>query len=153
MNLQEHIFRINELMNTGDSAVCKTCNARTITNIKTLDPNLQRLAGNFIDTVYNKLKISLTITDAFRTKEQQDTLYAQGRTKPGKIVTNLKGGESKHNFGKSFDVYMNKSDGSVDLKTPITPQIANIAKQMGLKWGGDWQNFKDYPHFELPTSA
>lgn len=38
-----------------------------------------------------KKGIYLIITEGFRTKEYQDVLYAKGRTKPGKIVTNAKG--------------------------------------------------------------
>ena len=38
-----------------------------------------------------KKKIYLIITEGFRTKKYQDQLYAKGRTKPGKVVTNAKG--------------------------------------------------------------
>ena len=38
-----------------------------------------------------------TVTSGFRTVEKQQSLYAQGRTKPGKIVTNADGVISKSN--------------------------------------------------------
>lgn len=39
------------------------------------------------------------IVQALRTIEEQNELYAQGRTKAGKKVTNAKGGQSYHNYG------------------------------------------------------
>ncbi|KPC97761.1 Peptidoglycan L-alanyl-D-glutamate endopeptidase CwlK precursor [Geobacillus sp. BCO2] len=48
--------------------------------------------------------IYIIITQGFRTIEEQNRLYALGRTKPGRIVTNARGGYSYHNFGLAFDV-------------------------------------------------
>lgn len=47
--------------------------------------------------------IALLVTRTYCSVEEQDELYAQGRTKPGKVVTNAKGGESAHNFRLAFD--------------------------------------------------
>ena len=44
------------------------------------------------------------IIAGLRTYAEQDALFAQGRTRPGRKVTNAKGGESNHNFGIAFDV-------------------------------------------------
>ena len=41
--------------------------------------------------------IKIRIVQSLRTIEEQNELFAQGRTKPGKIVTNAKGGSSYHN--------------------------------------------------------
>ena len=38
--------------------------------------------------------IDLLITSTYRDHESQNALYAQGRTAPGKRVTNAKGGQS-----------------------------------------------------------
>jgi peptidoglycan L-alanyl-D-glutamate endopeptidase CwlK len=46
----------------------------------------------------------LLITQGLRTWEEQDTLYAQGRTARGKIVTQARGGYSHHNFGLAVDL-------------------------------------------------
>lgn len=157
-NLNETIIRMRKNMGLITEA-CKNCNKRTIDSISNLDAELQKIATEFVDTVKNDLGMSLTITDGFRSYEQQDRLYCQGRQSdpycrkkglniPGKIVTRAKGGESNHNTGMAFDVYFQKQDGSVDLSKEITPEVAQIAKDLGLSWGGDWKN-KDYPHFEL----
>ena len=66
----------------------------------------------------------------------------------GNIVTYKKGGEGNHNFGKAIDVYF-KKNGKIITDKLITPEVAQIGKNLGLTWGGDWKNFKDFPHFEL----
>lgn len=141
---------------------CQNCDERTEKNINTLLPNIQTIAKQFVDRVKTELGKDIVVASGLRTFAEQDRLYCKGRPNDsyckkkglptaGKIVTKLKGGEGNHNFGKAFDVYLKKKDGQIDLKTPITQDIANIAKGMGLKWGGDWRNFKDLPHFELPA--
>jgi hypothetical protein len=48
--------------------------------------------------------IHILITSTLRTAAEQTELYAQGRTKPGKIVTNAKAWKSWHNVGRAFDI-------------------------------------------------
>ena len=40
------------------------------------------------------LNIDIRVTQGLRTVAEQEELYAQGRTTPGKIVTNCRGGQS-----------------------------------------------------------
>src|ERR1019366_5531638 len=47
--------------------------------------------------------IDIRVTQGLRTYAEQDALYAQGRTTPGRIVTNAKGGYSYHCFGLAID--------------------------------------------------
>lgn len=104
-----------------------------------------------------KKGIYLIITEGFRTEAKQDALYAQGRTKPGKIVTSAKGSDlsSQHQWGIAFDVAMNydvDGDGKVSDDTWNTKGFkaaAKIAKSVGLGWGGDWKGFVDNPHLYL----
>jgi peptidoglycan L-alanyl-D-glutamate endopeptidase CwlK len=106
---------------------------------------------------------SLTITNGYRSTEKQNKLYCKGRPNDefcvknqlstnGKIVTTKKGGCSKHNFKEAFDVYFTKPDGSPDLKTSMTDDVAKIGEELGLEWGGRWKNFTDKPHFQTPGS-
>lgn len=97
-----------------------------------------------------KQGIYLIITEGFRSKEYQDSLYAQGRTKPGKIVTNAKGStwSSQHMWGIAFDIAINDSKLLYDAAT--IRKVAVIAKGIGLGWGGDWKSIVDTPHFYLP---
>lgn len=105
-----------------------------------------------------ELGISILITDGFRSAEEQDRLYAQGRSAPGNIVTTVRSGESYHNFGLAIDFALKLEDGSVvwDLErddngngTSDWFEVANLGKALGFTWGGDWRNFKDYPHLEM----
>ena len=70
-------------------------------------------ARQLIEQAY-KEGINVIITQGLRTVEEQNELYAQGRTKPGKIVTNAKGGYSYHNYGLAFDFAVLNADGSVN---------------------------------------
>lgn len=96
-----------------------------------------------------KKGIYLIITEGFRSKEYQDSLYAKGRTKPGKIVTNAKGStySSQHMWGIAFDIAINDSKLVYDSGT--IKKVAAIAKKIGLGWGGDWTSIVDTPHFYL----
>jgi hypothetical protein len=90
------------------------------------------------------------VVQGLRTIEEQNALYAQGRTKPGAIVTNAKGGYSYHNYGLAFDFCMLKADGSLDwIVGQKWLRIAAIAKELGFEWGGDWTgSLIDNPHFQ-----
>ena len=99
----------------------------------------------------NENGIYLIITEGFRTKEYQDSLYAKGRTKPGKVVTNAKGitYSSQHMWGIAFDIAINDSKLLYDNAT--IKKVAKIAKskKVGLSWGGDWKSIVDTPHFYI----
>lgn len=91
------------------------------------------------------------LTCTHRSNAEQTALYAQGRTKPGKIVTNAKAGQSNHNQFPSpaFDIAFKDARGNVCWDIALFKDFAVIARQHGLSWGGDWLAFKDYPHFEM----
>lgn len=75
----------------------------------------------------------------WRSGELQDQLHSRGRSKPGKIVTNAKAGQSYHNWGLAHDISFPKGNHA---------EAARIAKQYGIEWGGDWKSFPDPPHFQ-----
>jgi hypothetical protein len=124
-------------------------NPLTQTNINTLEAKVKMAATKFIKRVNDELCIKLKVVSGKRTNAEQDELYAQGRTKPGPIVTNAKGGESNHNSGTAIDVYMVKEDGSLDIEGIVPQEVVDIASQEGFEWGGNWSKLKDYPHFEI----
>lgn len=92
----------------------------------------------------------ILITQGYRSTKEQNDLYAQGRTKPGKIVTNVKGGGSMHNFGKAFDICFmkNKKAYYPSVSDPLWDIVAEIGKKCGLVPGRYWEKFVDSPHFE-----
>ncbi|MDM5321214.1 M15 family metallopeptidase [Bacillus altitudinis] len=98
--------------------------------------------------------IYVQITSGYRSFAEQNKLYAQGRTAPGKIVTNAKGGQSNHNYGLAIDYVLLSADGKKALWTVNEKwrRVAQIGKSLGFSWGGDWKSFKDYPHLEMMGS-
>lgn len=115
-----------------------------------LHPWLDYKLGNLLDKCAAK-GIYLIITEGFRSKEQQDALYAKGRTAGGSIVTNARGSSysSQHQWGIAFDIAINDKKLLYDSAT--IKKVAKIAKskKIGLAWGGDWKSFQDTPHFYL----
>lgn len=93
------------------------------------------------------------LTCTHRSEAEQIELYAQGRTKPGKIVTHLKKG-SKHNSlpAMAFDVAFKTELNQLDWHSRNFKRFAAIVKEVdsSISWGGNWARFKDQPHFELP---
>ena len=69
-------------------------------------PRLQALAAELIKEC-EKQGLQIKIGETLRTTAEQDALYAQGRTKPGTIVTNAKGSSysSYHQWGTAFDFF------------------------------------------------
>ncbi|MBK6698724.1 MAG: M15 family metallopeptidase [Saprospiraceae bacterium] len=63
------------------------------------------------------------------------------------MINRVKGGESSHNFGTAIDV-VPIIDGNADWNTDWNI-IAKIGKELGFSRGGDWESFKDKPHFEM----
>lgn len=99
------------------------------------------------------LGIESKIISGLRTYAEQDELFAQGRTKLGRRVTNAKGGESNHNFGIAFDLGVFEGKAYVSDSSAYDV-LGAIGVELGLEWGGHWQGFVDKPHFQLrPTWA
>lgn len=92
--------------------------------------------------------IEIKVISGLRTFAQQDELFAQGRTKPGRRVTNAKGGESNHNFGIAFDVGVFEGTAYLD-ESPAYNVVGAFATEIGLEWGGHWVSIVDKPHFQL----
>lgn len=91
----------------------------------------------------------IIITQTLRTKKEQDTLYAQGRTQPGPIITQARYPQSLHCWGLAFDIAV-IIDGQANWNVAHYDQIGPIGESLGLAWGGRWSSFPDRPHFQLP---
>lgn len=89
----------------------------------------------------------MRLVEGFRSMERQAELYAQGRTKPGKIVTNAKPGQSQHNLGRAADLCFQKTGYSAPEAD--WQLYGMMAKSFGAEWGGDWKGFVDRPHIEV----
>lgn len=96
--------------------------------------------------------LEIGMGECLRTAAEQDALYAQGRTKPGKKVTNCKGSSyrSMHQWGVAFDFYRNDGKGTYYDKDGFFTKVGKIGQEIGLEWGGSWKSIVDTPHFQLP---
>ena len=98
------------------------------------------------DAKMKEAGIDYILTCTGRTKAEQAELYAQGRTKPGKIVTWTM--NSKHIKGDAFDIAV-KVSGKVSWDPINYQRPGMIGESVGLTWGGLWKGKPDYPHFEI----
>lgn len=131
----------------------------TLARIALLHPLLREQAFKIYQKACLALqgRARLRFTWTLRTFKEQSTLYAQGRTKPGKIVTKAKAGLSFHNYGLAIDICLiidGKEASWDDLKDFDQDGIADwmevveIFKSYGWSWGGDFQSISDKPHFQ-----
>lgn len=91
--------------------------------------------------------IDLAVTDTYRSFAEQDALYHKGRTAPGRIVTHARGGQSFHNVRRALDVAFRNGDKAVTWDGDWD-MIGHIGVECGFFWGGNFERFKDRPHFE-----
>ncbi|WP_372512777.1 M15 family metallopeptidase [Bacillus salipaludis] len=122
-----------------------------------LNPMVKAATNQLIQQTAKK-GITVVITDGFRSAEDQDQLYKKGRTAGGTIVTYAKGGESFHNYGLAVDFALKTPSANViwdrnydgnQNGLPDWDEVVAIAKGLGFQWGGDWPQFKDYPHLQM----
>lgn len=155
----------------GDAGLKKkyVLSEASIEKMKGVHPKLIDLMKKAIsDSPYD-----FKIVQGLRTAEYQNSLYQQGRTSPGKIVTKLDGYNRKSNHQAKADGYGHAVDIAVcgqydengnyvkcttdaemfDNKklVEISRHVKVVAKEMGLDivWGGDWKTLYDTPHYEL----
>lgn len=111
-----------------------------------LTPLVERKANEIVALMEQK-GMPVRVVEGFRSIQKQDELYAQGRTKPGAIVTNARGGESFHNHGVAVDFVFRKEGYNATQKQWET--LGKVGESVGFEWGGRWTKFVDRPHFEM----
>lgn len=112
-----------------------------------LKPKVRELAEKLIAEC-KKQGFKIIVSRGFRTAEEQNEFYAQGRTKPGDIITMVQGGSSFHNFGVAFDIRPVVQEGEEEKKKELYQKAGPIGMALGLEWGGTWTEFLDLPHFQ-----
>jgi peptidoglycan L-alanyl-D-glutamate endopeptidase CwlK len=118
--------------------------------LKKVHPELAKRVRMLIDNLA-KAGMQIEVVQGLRTFAEQDALFAQGRTKPGKVVTNARGGQSNHNYGLAVDVVpFTDKKPNWDAPNSIWVAIGAEAEKFGMEWGGNWKKFIDKPHIQLP---
>lgn len=118
---------------------------------KNLKPRVRRLMEQLVKDAA-KVGFEILITQGYRSIEEQNRLYAQGRQTKGNIVTNAKGGDSFHNHGCAFDYcFLVNKKASYSLPDSAWKKIADLGVKLGLEAGYYWKGFQDKPHFSFTT--
>ena len=133
---------------------------RSISNLRGVHPDLVAVVERAIQITEQ----DFIVIEGVRTQERQDELWAQGRTKPGAIVTWTKDASShgigKDGYGHAVDICPFPVDWN-DLSKFDAIYVAMLAaaQELGvrLRYGGDWdmdgklreRGETDSPHFEL----
>lgn len=120
-------------------------------SLSDLMPEVQKAAEAHIAACAS-LGIELLVTSTYRDDEAQAALYAQGRTAPGKVVTNARPGESYHNHRIAYDVVIIKGGKCVwNTSDPDWATVGKLGESVGLEWAGRWKgSLKEFAHFQAP---
>lgn len=129
------------------------CDSRRLDDLHpAMRPRAERLLADA-----HAAAIPLTVTCTLRSMGAQARLHAQGRTVPGKVVTNARPGYSFHNYGLAIDVVPSELVVLPDWgetaahrarATALWRRVGAIGRAAGLTWGGDFVRLPDRPHFE-----
>ena len=122
---------------------------RSKSRLSTCDERLQEVFTEVIKHV------DCSILEGHRSKERQNKLYDEGRTKV-KYPT----GRHNSNPSKACDVTPYPVDWKDrERQTLFAGFVIGVARSMGynVRWGGDWDmdfqvmdnRFDDFPHFEI----
>ena len=133
---------------------------RSLNSLTGVHPDLVAVVKRAIEITEQ----DFVVIEGLRTQSRQDELWAQGRTKPGPIVTWTKDASShgvgSDGYGHAVDMCPAPVDWS-DLKKfdAIADAMFTSASELGVKlrWGADWdmdgnlreRGESDSPHFEL----
>lgn len=115
---------------------------RSTFRLRGVHPDLVRVVHRAIELT----TVDFTVLEGLRTQDRQHELVAQGASKTMR---------SRHLTGHAVDlgamIY-----GTVRWDWPLYYKIAEAMKTAALElkipieWGGDWESFKDGPHYQLP---
>jgi peptidoglycan LD-endopeptidase CwlK len=129
----------------------QTFDPRSERSLVTLLPKAQVAARNSLARI-RSTGFDARILSGTRTYAEQNTLYRKGRfgnTEPK--VTRARGGQSNHNFGIAWDIGIFVAGAYVGNDLGPYREAAQPGMEGDLEWGGNWQSFPDFPHYQLRT--
>jgi len=117
-----------------------------------LVPECKAKAESFLNLAKDA-GIDLLVTSTYRDNESQAALFAQGRTKPGVIVTNARPGQSWHNWRCALDVVPLRNGkpvwGTTGPDGDLWRKIGELGESVGLEWAGRWKGkLREMAHFQ-----
>ena len=93
--------------------------------------------------------IELLVYCTYRDFEAQDALYAQGRKTAGAIVTNVRGGDSYHNYRCAYDCVPLVQGKPAWNDQKLYARVGALGESLGLSWSGRWSGkLKETAHFQ-----
>lgn len=125
--------------------------ARSLAALKTLHPKFgpSAIEAWMVAQEAMPANVQIIVVQGLRTFAESDALYAQGRTKPGPIVTKAAAGQSYHNYGLAFDFAMITDGKDDETVGPLWMKVVAVMEKYGMTWGGNFpEGFHDNPHFE-----
>jgi peptidoglycan LD-endopeptidase CwlK len=130
---------------------------RTLENLASLNKKARAKLEPFVlaaQEAMAKHGVTVEVISGLRSWQQQAALYAQGRTKPGKIVTKARPGSSWHNYGLAIDLGLFRAGKYLDASQPslaanLYAYLGQLAATHGIEWAGNWKSFPEGPHFQV----
>jgi peptidoglycan LD-endopeptidase CwlK len=112
-----------------------------------LHPKVEKLWLMLVGMAAEK-NIKIVQVCGFRSIEEQNKLYASGRTVKGNIVTNCKGGQSYHNYGLAVD-FVPIINGKCDWNDKwMFAEVGKLGEFLGFEWGGHFKKLADFDHLQ-----
>lgn len=118
-----------------------------------LEQDVKAMALAFLSECQRR-GLSVLIYCTLRNNQEQNDLYAIGRSKAGRKVTNAKAGQSLHNpqphtgKARAFDA-VPVLNGGLDWGNIAAIEImGQCGEAVGLEWAGRWSGFKERVHFQ-----
>lgn len=135
-----------------------TSRERSLQSIYSLNIDFAKRALDWYEECESQ-GLDILVYCGFRSSDEQNALYRQGRDISGKIVTNARGGQSFHNYGRAFD-YVPLKNGKPDWDdTKSYKKAQEIGKKYNLRsisWetphleDGNYENWRSLQS-EFPT--
>ena len=129
---------------------------RTLENLASLNRKARARLEPFLLAAEELLRVdevTVEVISGLRSWQQQAALYAQGRTRPGRIVTKARPGSSWHNYGLAMDLGLFQRGRYLDETSPavaarLYARLGSLAASLGIEWAGNWRSFPEGPHFQ-----
>lgn len=119
-----------------------------VNSLDELTPETREAAELFLKVAKDR-GLRVYITETYRSQARQNHLYAQGRSRPGDVVTWTK--QSSHTDRTAFDIAQ-AVKGKEYSDDRFFQKCADIGREIGLEVGYDW-NPKDAPHFQFKAGT